>query len=70
MVLRKEGFVMLQGPPGTGKTTTLLGYLSAQYYHAKFIGDNKKIMICAPSNAAVDLIVKRIVNEGLFSCEG
>jgi hypothetical protein len=27
-------------------------------------------MICAPSNAAVDHIVKRIKNEGLFNGEG
>ena len=53
---------MLQGPPGTGKTSTLMGLLSAQYEYLRKIGDNRKIMICAPSNAAVDHIVKRIKN--------
>ena len=62
MVLIERGIVMLQGPPGTGKTSTLMGLLSAQYEYLRKIGDNRKIMICAPSNAAVDHIVKRIKN--------
>jgi superfamily I DNA and/or RNA helicase len=62
--------VLLQGPPGTGKTSTLMGLLSAQYDYLKRIGDTRKIMICAPSNAAVDHIVKRISTEGLFNGEG
>jgi len=60
MVLRERGFVLLQGPPGTGKTSTLMGLLSAQYEYLKKTDNNRKIMICAPSNAAVDHIVKRI----------
>lgn len=61
---------MLQGPPGTGKTSTLMGLVSAQYEYLKKTGDNRKIMICAPSNAAVDHIVKRLFTEGLFNGEG
>ena len=60
MVYRQRGFVLLQGPPGTGKTSTLLGLLSAQYDYLRKVGDTRKIMICAPSNAAVDHIVKRL----------
>lgn len=60
MVLREKGFVLLQGPPGTGKTSTLMGLLSAQYEYLRRTADSRKIMICAPSNAAVDHIVKRI----------
>jgi senataxin len=60
MVFREKGIVLLQGPPGTGKTSTLMGLLSAQYEYLKKSGDNRKIMICAPSNAAVDHIVKRL----------
>lgn len=60
MALRESGIVLLQGPPGTGKTSTLLGLLSAQYAYLKRIGDSRKIMICAPSNAAIDHIAKRI----------
>ena len=61
---------MLQGPPGTGKTSTLIGLLSAQYEYFRLKGNNLKIMICAPSNAAINHIVKRIVREGLYSGMG
>ncbi len=60
MAMRESGIVLLQGPPGTGKTSTLLGLLSAQYAYLKRIGDKRKIMISAPSNAAIDHITKRI----------
>jgi senataxin len=60
MVLREKGIVLLQGPPGTGKTSTLLGLLAAQYEYLNKIGDKRKIMICAPSNAAIDHITKRL----------
>jgi len=70
MVLRESGIVLLQGPPGTGKTTTLMGLLSAEYEYLKNIstcGDKRKILICAPSNAAINHITKRLVSEGLIS---
>jgi senataxin len=70
MVFRHHGFILLQGPPGTGKTSTLMGLLSAQYEYLRKVGDTRKIMICAPSNAAVDHIVKRISQEGLIDGEG
>ncbi|PJF19418.1 hypothetical protein PSACC_00811 [Paramicrosporidium saccamoebae] len=59
---------LIQGPPGTGKTKTieaLLGVLLGR------VGvDNKtKVMICAPSNAAIDEIVRRI-RHGLVSGAG
>lgn len=53
--------MLLQGPPGTGKTSTLMGLLAAQYEYLRKTQDKRKIMICAPSNAAVDHIAKRIV---------
>jgi superfamily I DNA and/or RNA helicase len=62
MVIRQRGFVLLQGPPGTGKTSTLMGLLSAQYDYLRKVGDRRKILICAPSNAAVDHIVKRLAS--------
>ena len=70
MVLRENGIVLLQGPPGTGKTSTLMGLLSVQYEYLQLIGDTRKIMICAPSNAAVDHITKRIITEGLINNSG
>jgi len=70
MVFRQSGFVLLQGPPGTGKTSTLMGLLSAQYEYLRLSQNSRKIMICAPSNAAVDHIVRRIKREGLINGEG
>jgi senataxin len=36
----------------------------------KKTNDSRKIMVCAPSNAAVDHIVKRIQSEGLLNGAG
>lgn len=60
---------MLQGPPGTGKTSTLLGVLAGQYHYLKSLGQLgvTKILVCTPSNTAIDHITKRIVTEGLIS---
>jgi senataxin len=61
MSLRENGIVLLQGPPGTGKTSTLIGLVAAQYMYLRRIRDDRKIMICAPSNAAIDHITKRLM---------
>ena len=68
LCLRDRGIIMLQGPPGTGKTSTLLGVLSGQYHYIKSQKQLglKKILVCTPSNTAIDHIVKRIVQEGLL----
>lgn len=60
---------MLQGPPGTGKTSTLLGVLAGQYHYIRQMGElaRVKILVCTPSNTAVDHIVRRVVNEGLLT---
>lgn len=47
-----------------------MGLLSAQFEYYRLIGDPRKIMICAPSNAAVDHIAKRIICEGLINGNG
>jgi senataxin len=63
---------LLQGPPGTGKTTTLMGLLAAEYEYLKNIcgsDEKRKILICAPSNAAINHITKRLVCEGLVSSQ-
>ncbi|KAL6302769.1 SEN1 N terminal-domain-containing protein [Sparassis latifolia] len=77
--LQVEGFALIQGPPGTGKTSTICGlvhaFLSRRPKPATAIhaGTNassadkepvKKILLCAPSNAAINEIANRL-KEGV-----
>ncbi|XP_031783598.1 putative helicase mov-10-B.1 [Nasonia vitripennis] len=58
-IIRKSAFpapYILYGPPGTGKTATLVEAI-CQIWHNT--GDT--ILICAPSNAAADVIAKRLL---------
>ena len=79
---QKSGFALIQGPPGTGKTKTILGiasaHLSAKGTAIIFPGQSgnsrqsfirKKILICAPSNAAVDEICRRLM-AGILNTKG
>lgn len=49
----------IHGPPGTGKTTTLVHAISLT---AK---DEGQVLVCAPSNAAVDLLAERLGEMGM-----
>ncbi|KNE71140.1 hypothetical protein AMAG_15807 [Allomyces macrogynus ATCC 38327] len=53
--VRSPGITLIQGPPGTGKTKTILGLIGA------FLQRTPHILVCAPSNAAVDEITKRVL---------
>ncbi|XP_057315137.1 uncharacterized protein LOC130656324 [Hydractinia symbiolongicarpus] len=64
--------VMLQGPPGTGKSYTvkaLITHLLQEFWKASEktqpIRNNtrNRILVCAPSNAAVDEIAKRLYSS-------
>ncbi|CAD8050869.1 unnamed protein product [Paramecium primaurelia] len=73
IILKEKGICLLQGPPGTGKTHTLIGLLSGVYEYMKQMNKfpRKKILICAPSNAAIDEIILRILQKGgLFDSKG
>lgn len=50
---------LIHGPPGTGKTTTLVQAIK-QTIHAEH-----QVLVCAPSNAAVDLLVDKLSEQGL-----
>jgi superfamily I DNA and/or RNA helicase len=71
-------------PPGTGKTKTILGLLASLISQKSMKNDHSsiqapvneqttdltgKLLICAPSNAAVDEIVKRVM-QGIAGPEG
>lgn len=80
-----SGFTLIQGPPGTGKTKTIIGiigYMLTSFHNANAIvvpttngkpdasADKKrKILVCAPSNAAVDELVLRL-KDGVMNSRG
>jgi regulator of nonsense transcripts 1 len=51
---------LIQGPPGTGKTVTSATII---YQLAKM--NNSQVLVCAPSNVAVDQLCERIHRTGL-----
>ncbi|ORZ14789.1 AAA domain-domain-containing protein [Absidia repens] len=70
---KKKGFTLIQGPPGTGKTKTILGLIvnlidQQRHQATKKVGCGK-VLVCAPSNAAVDEIAKRL-KDGVVTSEG
>ncbi|KAG2359476.1 SEN1 N terminal-domain-containing protein [Suillus spraguei] len=71
--LKIDGFALIQGPPGTGKTSTICGLVEAflqkrpRTVTSIHVGKAatpsepvKKILLCAPSNAAIDEIASRL----------
>ena len=81
--LRTRGFSLIQGPPGTGKTKTICGLVgkfladraqkptnvSVNVRAVGAVGPKAKILVCAPSNAAVDEVTKRL-KFGVKSADG
>jgi hypothetical protein len=78
---KQTGFVLIQGPPGTGKTKTILGLVAAIQntgttisVPSNFGGEKQKykkspLLICAPSNAAIDEIARRLMT-GILNLNG
>ncbi len=58
-ILEAEQMGIIHGPPGTGKTTTLAALVKT------ILQKEKKILVCAPSNNAVDLLAKKISELGI-----
>lgn len=58
-VLDSRDVAFIHGPPGTGKTTTLVQAIK------QTIRDENQVLVCAPSNAAVDLLVDKLSEQGL-----
>lgn len=53
-VLEAEDVAVIHGPPGTGKTTTLVECVR------QLVKREKQVMICAPSNTAVDNLAEKL----------
>ena len=58
-VVQNESIVIVHGPPGTGKTTTLIEAIT------QLIKQGEKILVSAPSNTAVDTIVRGLITAGV-----
>jgi superfamily I DNA and/or RNA helicase len=59
MVLDSNDVAFIHGPPGTGKTTTLVQTIS------QVVKAERQVLVCAPSNAAVDLLVDKLSEMGM-----
>ncbi len=58
-VLSAKDIAIIHGPPGTGKTTTLVQSI------VQVLKKETQVLVCAPSNTAVDLIVEKLGTEGI-----
>ena len=59
-ILNGNELAIVHGPPGTGKTTTLVAAITKLAREK-----NEKILVVAPSNAAVDLLSEKLFEAGL-----
>jgi ATP-dependent RNA/DNA helicase IGHMBP2 len=58
-ILEAEDLAIIHGPPGTGKTTTIVKAIQEVLRH------EKQVLVCAPSNTAVDLLTEKLSEAGL-----
>lgn len=58
-IMDNDQLTIIHGPPGTGKTTTLAEGI------IQLISRGEKILVSAPSNAAVDHITKQLIRIGV-----
>lgn len=58
--------MLVQGPPGTGKTHTLVGIVKNMFANFESDKGPLRIMICAPSNGAIDEIGRRLLSNKHF----
>lgn len=59
-IASSEQLRIFHGPPGTGKTTRLVKEIKAIIKEK-----NQRVLVTAPSNAAVDLLSERLATQGL-----
>lgn len=57
--LNSNSVSVIHGPPGTGKTTTLIELIR------ELCKKENQLLVCAPSNTAVDLIVEKLDDLGI-----
>nr|XP_058927372.1 probable helicase senataxin isoform X3 [Kogia breviceps] len=68
---------LIHGPPGTGKSKTIVGLLYCllterrghSYENSNAKIKQNRVLVCAPSNAAVDELMKKIILEFKEKCK-
>ncbi|XP_028353517.1 probable helicase senataxin isoform X1 [Physeter macrocephalus] len=68
---------LIHGPPGTGKSKTIVGLLyrllterrGHSYENSNAKIKQNRVLVCAPSNAAVDELMKKIILEFKEKCK-
>ncbi|KAF2072784.1 hypothetical protein CYY_005907 [Polysphondylium violaceum] len=58
-----QKFTLIHGPPGTGKTNVVIALIAASL--RLNLNKHYRILVCAPSHAAVDEIAKRLIYNGV-----
>ena len=58
-VMAAQDVAIIHGPPGTGKTTTLVQAIM------ETIRRERRVLVCAPSNTAVDLLTEKLAERGV-----
>lgn len=58
-ILAARDIAIIHGPPGTGKTTTLVQAIRQTLF------TEKQVLVCSPSNTAVDLLTEKLHREGI-----
>ena len=58
-VITAQDVAIIHGPPGTGKTTTLVQAI------LETIRRERRVLVCAPSNTAVDLLTERLAERSV-----
>ncbi len=58
-VMNTNDVAFIHGPPGTGKTTTIVEAIF------QTVKTEQQVLVCAPSNAAVDLLTDKLSEKGL-----
>ncbi len=58
-VVAANDVAIIHGPPGTGKTTTLVQAIRLT------LMKEKQVLVCSPSNTAVDLLTEKLSREGI-----
>jgi len=58
-ILSANDVAVVHGPPGTGKTTTVVQAIRL------VLQSEKQVLVCAPTNTAVDLITEKLVEQGI-----